>query len=89
MSKTKNTLIFIVVFVPFLCLFGAMGLIMISIGSFGGIVVGILFLLATIISGRFVLKEWNNTIKGIDKQKEIDKHTTFIKTWANSTAVLV
>ena len=92
-KREMHTLVFIAVFVPFLLGFGYISLLMISIGStigsIGGVIVGIGFLLTIIFCGKMVFGWWKGGIKAIAKQEEIDKHSTRVKAWANSTATLV
>jgi len=92
-KREMHTLVFIVVFVPFLLGFGYISVLMIStgstIGSIGGIIVGITFLLTIIFCGKIVFGWWKGGIEAIAKQEGIDKYSTRVKAWANSTATLV
>lgn len=89
MNKTESTLLFIVIFAPFIAGFGYLSLIMISIGSIHGIILGIAFLFTTLFCGLMILGWWKRDIKAIAKQEEIEKHSISIKSWGNSTATLV
>ena len=88
-QRQTNTLVFLVVFIPFLCFFGYMSLVMISIGSLAGVIIGLAFLFTTIFSVYFVYGLVSKGNQALAKQEEIEKHSTPISTWEGSTASIV
>jgi len=95
----RNTIL--LVFLAFIGIFfGAISLAVMAVGNAASVVFGLLFLLATIFTIRWLYGDFVRNNEALDKrdaleeerrvqQEKIRQNSTSVKTWANSTATLI